>query len=307
LTDCREIEPLIEKLWDGEASADEKRAAETHLATCRDCRLHLEFLVSTGELARRPLPEPPESYWELVPRRVLARIEDQPARGWFSSFLFAPSTLRWGALGATLIVVAAVSLTVVRETSRPGAAPSAPPMAAPPEPPAQPEAPGEERARTDRRSESPSALEPPSPAAPETSPPPMARDEATVPPAPKPEPRTQEDLVVDRESERVPHEEEARVAVPAGAAPASRAMVATRKRREVEDCAELRELVASAGERQLADARHALALCSLSRFEETPTDDLRSQAIQDAESFLALESEGPRADEIRERKRLLEK
>jgi hypothetical protein len=84
-------------------------------------------------------------------------------------------------------------------------------------------------------------------------------------------------------------------------------MSATRARTKAENCDELRELVASSEESHLADAMHALALCSLNRYDRTPTEELRLQALEHAESFLTLEREGPRADEIRERKRLLEK
>jgi hypothetical protein len=50
-----------------------------------------------------------------------------------------------------------------------------------------------------------------------------------------------------------------------------------------------------------ADARFRLAVCSLERYEGQPTDEHRIQAIEDAQAFLARESEGERAELVREK------
>ncbi len=77
-------------------------------------------------------PKPPESYWEHLPRKVLERIDSEERRpsGFFGS-LFAPSLLRWAALGATLVLIAAVGVSVLREDWKPepAAAALAPPPA----------------------------------------------------------------------------------------------------------------------------------------------------------------------------------
>ena len=68
----------------------------------------------------------------------------------------------------------------------------------------------------------------------------------------------------------------------------------------VADCDVLRREagVAPAGP-ESADARYRLAVCSLLRHEGEATEELEALAVKDAEAFLALESEGTRADQVR--------
>ena len=75
---CEQMLPLIEKLADGEAAPSEKARAEAHMEACESCRAHFHFLEALPEAARKaPLPEPPEMYWEVLPRKVMARIEEE--------------------------------------------------------------------------------------------------------------------------------------------------------------------------------------------------------------------------------------
>lgn len=305
MTDCTEALSLVEKLADKEASAAEKRAAESHLTECSSCRSHLEFLLSLSKEARSmSFPEPPDAYWEHLPRRVLDRIETEAgrtSRGRFFRILLASSTLRWGALGATLLVLATFGISVLREDSR---------TLAPPGPPAAMEA---------RQPEVRVSVEP-------GAPPPMARDE------PAPEPAKRESEVVSGEDDRAdtiampaaapeesasafeardvsgapdPRELEKQNALTLESANRPRAAAApARLARGValENCEGLRRAADSIHEGpERAEVLYRLATCSLGRHEREPDDELRKLAIEDAEAFLAVEGAGPRADEIRER------
>lgn len=121
--DCTKATVLVEKMFDGEASRDERREAEGHLETCASCRAHLEFLSFISERARDSVfPEPPESYWEYLPRRVLTRIAEEPVPGFRRFFprLFVSGGLRWAApsvaLLASLALVVAVGLRFARQS-----------------------------------------------------------------------------------------------------------------------------------------------------------------------------------------------
>ena len=109
---CEDFLPLIEKLADGEVSAAEKLRAAAHLQDCRDCSAHYRFLNALPEAARQAsLPEPPEMYWDVLPRKIMSRISAVGAgeahRGWFFQLL-SPSRLRWaGALAAVLVATVA--------------------------------------------------------------------------------------------------------------------------------------------------------------------------------------------------------
>ena len=309
MTDCAELMALVEKLADFEATAVEKLAAETHLEKCPRCRSHAEFLASlTEELKSMPFAEPPASYWEHLPRKVLDRIDSESRRpSGFFRILLAPSMLRWGALGATLLVAAAVGLSVLREDSRRTPAPAA----ASPAP--VPEA---------REAEARVAAEP-------SAPPPMARDEVApaaarqeiIPDAEEPE-RASEDsqaLAPAAPAEAVANfessepvgpslqKENVRLLESANRARPKAASGAALSRVVPEDCDAMRRALTSLDSREdgrdASDARFRLALCSLESHERKETDELRTRAIEDAEAFLAGEDEGARAEEIRGRLR----
>ena len=302
MTDCTALVALVEKYSDGEATAAEKLAAEAHLEKCPSCRSHVLFLASLTEESRSmPFPEPPESYWEHLPRKVLDRIDSESRRpSGFFRILLAPSMLRWGALGATLLVVTTVGVSVLREDPRTPSPPAVGPARAAPVANV-PEAETETRVAAER-----------------STAPPMARDEAAF------EAEPFESLPSAEEREGAPAET---VAIPAtpdstedvvpSLRPASKENVhvlqsASRgrpaatpgslSRAVLEDCDALRRAVASSADGQDgSDARFRLALCSLERYERDATDELWKRAIEDAEAFLAGESEGARAEEIREK------
>ena len=115
---CKEYLPLVERLADGEVTAAEKSRAEDHLKACENCRAHLRFLESLARAAREgSSPSPPESYWDGLPGKVMARIAEgeerrkQPQRGFFG--LLSPSGLRWAGALAAAVVAAVVGLRVL--------------------------------------------------------------------------------------------------------------------------------------------------------------------------------------------------
>jgi hypothetical protein len=106
---CDNILPLVEKLADGECTEPERARVEAHLAECESCQEHFRFVQALPEAARKvPLPEPPGAYWDVLPRKVMARIEKEQStkgRGWLSQILAVPR-LRWlGAIAAGVIAV----------------------------------------------------------------------------------------------------------------------------------------------------------------------------------------------------------
>ncbi len=319
MTGCAEILALVEKLSDLETTAAETLAAKAHLEKCPSCRSHFEFLASlaalTDESRSMPFPEPPESYWEHLPRKVLDRIDSESRRpSDFFRALLAPSILRWGALGATLLLVTTVGVTVLRnDTRKPERAPVAPAAPVVEAPQAQ------------------VAAEP-------IVSPPMARDEAVAAPLAVPSPvlddnelesppkaeererlsadssapapsapadavvtlRSNENAGTSLRSENVQFLESANRARPMAAGPAALSQVV------LEDCEALRRTVASLAEGPGSeDARFQLARCSLESHEREATEELRTRAIEDAEAFLARASEGVRAEEVRKKLRLV--
>lgn len=308
MTDCARALSLVEKLSDGEATAAEKRAAESHLEHCSSCRSHLEFLVSLSREARSMFfPEPPESYWEHLPRRVLDRIESetrQSSGGGFWSRLLAPSMLRWGALGATLMVLVTVGVAFLREESG---------TLTPPPPLVTSATPSESRAE-------------PQEAAERTAPPPMARDEAAPAPArlgsdadagegappvaeavspaaPAESARGLEETEVTQAQDRSERRKENVQSLTSANRPRAAAAPAALSRAvALEACDDLRRAVAAMGDGpDRNDVRYRLASCSLERHEREASEELLQVAIEDAEAFLAVEGQGPRADEIRAR------
>lgn len=111
---CRDATALIEKLVDGEASESERSRAETHVRSCEACSVEKRFLERTAEAMKARAEtlsarDAPEGYWESLPDRVLARIDEQPKRG---------GLLRaypWMALAASLLVAVTVVLLTSRE------------------------------------------------------------------------------------------------------------------------------------------------------------------------------------------------
>ncbi len=113
---CENAILLVEKLVDGEASASEKALVEQHVAACEDCRSHYAFVKALASASEKIelAPAPPQAYWDHLPSRIIARLHEDEHPG-FWQWLFTPSVLRWGALAATVTVVVAVGMNVLRE------------------------------------------------------------------------------------------------------------------------------------------------------------------------------------------------
>jgi hypothetical protein len=125
---CEQMLPLIEKLADGEAAASEKAQAEAHMEACESCRAHFRFLEALPEAARKaPLPEPPGMYWEVLPRKVMARIEQERSPKSSPGRLAGWAGLRWlGAVAAAVIaIVVGMEVSTLRQTEAPAALDSA--------------------------------------------------------------------------------------------------------------------------------------------------------------------------------------
>jgi len=114
---CNEALPLLEKLFDGEASAEEKRLVDSHLGECAACREHQVFLGRLSAVVKvAVLPEPSGSYWESLPFKVMARL-DAPRRELRTSafaWILAPARLGW----AAGLVAASLALYIGLETFR---------------------------------------------------------------------------------------------------------------------------------------------------------------------------------------------
>jgi Putative zinc-finger len=262
--DCSRAEGLVEKLFDGEASSAERGEAEAHLENCANCRshlAHLEFLASIAEKARdRMPPEPPEAYWEHLPRRILGRIEEEgsSSRGWLRKLF--PGGLRWAApavaLFASLIVVVAVGTRFLRD--RPGMGMSEPNARTEPRAPAEglpasPMSREREEGQPSAPAESPSSSPSSSPsAAPSVSAPnarsekapPMARDEKPpASPAQSSENAEVRGAALGRMKDKAasPSGEAQRAAAPAAESPAPIASASTRQGGQASPALSVRE------------------------------------------------------------------
>ncbi|HEX8221320.1 MAG TPA: zf-HC2 domain-containing protein [Chloroflexia bacterium] len=71
---CGEIRPLISAFLDGEATPEEQRSVERHLATCEECRHVLaEYRAIGSDLRALPVPVPPAGLRRDVWRAIEAR------------------------------------------------------------------------------------------------------------------------------------------------------------------------------------------------------------------------------------------
>lgn len=71
---CGEVRALISAYHDGEATPEERKTVERHLATCEDCRTTLaEYRSIGGDLRLMPLPVPPAGLRRDVWRAIEAR------------------------------------------------------------------------------------------------------------------------------------------------------------------------------------------------------------------------------------------
>lgn len=331
---CDQAMRLAEKLADGEAKPSERREAESHLESCAECRAHYDFVVALASASENvEWPEPPEAYWQHFPSKVLARLErEPPAEGqrlW--QRLFAPPVLRFGAVAATLTVVVAVGFSVLRDE------PLQPEPAQVPasvgKPPAEeiagsvaPERAPEKSGRIEPASRAPEPAPALLKALPEKEEGQLGGLEYSADVANPANPAkpagvagvAAEQSVRDSPAAAPPRRRENRALRALAEAPAE-TVVATEEATNAElarkeapvrarsavmsPCAEWRDYLARNGDEgsESLEARYQVALCSLERYTRDPSDEARATAERDAEAFLAMESDGDRADEVRER------
>jgi anti-sigma factor RsiW len=104
---CKEIEFALLGSLDGRLSEDERKALESHLAACGDCRARAEELRRLwGALDRLPAVEPSIVFDTRLRARLAA--EPRPA-GWVGGVLAGlGSAGRWPRLAVTAVVALAV-------------------------------------------------------------------------------------------------------------------------------------------------------------------------------------------------------
>jgi predicted anti-sigma-YlaC factor YlaD len=105
---CDPIRDLISARTDGEATAEEQRVVDHHLAVCAACRHYAERLAALERLVRvRPAEPVPDLVGAVTARARPARLGRggwlRPALAWVAIVMFAQSVpaLVWGAADGT--------------------------------------------------------------------------------------------------------------------------------------------------------------------------------------------------------------
>lgn len=205
--DCGKTREMLAACHDGELSPADRARVEEHLRGCVECRAALARLAEID--AGVDVPDPGPEYWERFNRRVMERVEGEPApakappaqRGWARRRLqyFIPVA---AAAALLLVVVRQTGVDPFSRTSPPAAPPPAtrlspPPLAGeaskelPRGPSTQARPPAPQAPRRDAPDRPPAAVGPPVPreSAPPVPPPdlhapPVAAAPAAPPPAP---------------------------------------------------------------------------------------------------------------------------
>jgi anti-sigma factor RsiW len=335
--DCDRALTLLEKLVDSEASPAETREVESHLRGCPSCRGELRFLEAVARHSRTSeLPEPPESYWEHLPRKIGRRIESErrgPTRGLLGRIL-SPGVVRLGALAASAVLLVVVGVNVLRDDAlhvAPASAPETSPLAeavpkvtaddepaAPPAASPPPPAPRQQQELSAKETEALRSLgyvagAEEAPAEAKSAP---AEPQAAAAARRRSETAEEEGLEsgsgladtanvphLKRADERETQEQISQFGIRNEAAPAAAGRPGAARARSVAvaDCERWRRMLADGpGEgRTAADVRYELAACTIRALEVDASAERREAAIADGEAFLALEAEGERAEEIR--------
>ena len=316
--ECQIATRLVEKLVDGEATAEEKTRVENHLEDCETCRAHYAFLTSIAELGqKRRLPEPKEAYWESLSRNILARIAEEKAEtpagnvGLRAPAILGGTAMRFAGLAAGVLLAVAVvwnvtttspqapsssetdSVTVSRRSATTSAttpfaeqeearAQPASPAVAAPEPP--------RRAVAEPREESADRVTLEGGRGPESPMAAKSMEDARAPEA-SPEPqlaRAAESQNAPRASAAGVESTEARRARAADEAvttlgSASSLVPQPSEVEPRESCEGFRRALQTVGEGEgegATDARFQLARCELARYESEPSEEARRRAAR---------------------------
>lgn len=114
---CEEAAPLLERVFDGEASPEEKRLIDAHVRECGACTRDWSFLERVKAAAgTSALPEPPGLYWEALPAKVMGRIAAEAPPSSLKRRLVTPAFLAWaGTLAAAIVAALTVPFLSVHD------------------------------------------------------------------------------------------------------------------------------------------------------------------------------------------------
>ena len=86
MTDCEGARERLVAFHDGELPADQRRAVETHLLSCRHCAREAALIDEVlGRVRALSVPEPPPEFWETFDRELHRRMAEErpPRRPWW--------------------------------------------------------------------------------------------------------------------------------------------------------------------------------------------------------------------------------
>ena len=110
----KNIQELLPAYLEKALDQDERSRVELHLSACEDCRSEIALL---RVLAAEPVPDPGEAFWAAMPGRIerAVRAEEERKRSWWRSNVPLSLTLpRWAWATAVVLLMAALSLLLVR-------------------------------------------------------------------------------------------------------------------------------------------------------------------------------------------------
>jgi len=116
IKDCRYIQKKLSACQDGELDPAERKAVETHLHSCEDCRSRYESLAKTSRMLRTlPEIEPGDGFV----RQLLTRIEQRRETFWIRVIRLArelvPMPAAMAAMAVAGILMGTISGNVLME------------------------------------------------------------------------------------------------------------------------------------------------------------------------------------------------
>lgn len=108
----KNIQELLPAYLEKALDQDERARVEQHLSACGECRSEIALIRA---LAEEPVPDPGEAFWAAMPGRIerAVRAGEERGRSWWRSSV--PLSLpRWAWATAVVLLMAALSLPLVR-------------------------------------------------------------------------------------------------------------------------------------------------------------------------------------------------
>ena len=123
---CSSVAPLLDKYFDGEASAEEKETIERHLTDCGACQGVLESMGRLSALIRTPVEASVEQEaFPWVWQKIQREIQVQPRTTWWESlrarlgpFLF-PRRRAWVPAAVAVLILLSVSASFLFKKQTP--------------------------------------------------------------------------------------------------------------------------------------------------------------------------------------------